>query len=77
MKLQVDGLFLDILADLQANPNYRIEPILLEDVSSLAAHPEVPEMHDRLIVITSNRLKATLITKDEKIQAAPRVTWLW
>jgi hypothetical protein len=43
----------------------------------LAAHPEVAEMHDRLIAIASNRLRATLITKDRNIQASPRVTWLW
>jgi hypothetical protein len=76
-KLQVDDLFPDILTSLQSNPNYRIEPILLEDVRNLAAYPEVPEMHDRLIVIASNRLRATLITKDQTIQASPRVTWLW
>jgi PIN domain nuclease of toxin-antitoxin system len=77
LKLQVDDLFPDILTSLQSNRNYRIEPIVLEDVRNLAAHPEIPEMHDRLIVIASNRLRATLLTKDQKIQASPRVTWLW
>ena len=76
-KIQVEDLFPDVLASLQANPNYRIEPVLLEDVRNLAAHPDVPEMHDRLIVIANNRLGAALITKDQKIQAAPGVTWLW
>lgn len=49
VKFQVDDLFIDVLASLQAHPNYRIEPILLEDVRNLPTYPEVPEMHDRLI----------------------------
>jgi PIN domain nuclease of toxin-antitoxin system len=77
VKVQADDLFIDVLASLQAHPNYQIETILLEDVRNLPAYPEVPEMHDRLIVIASNRLKATLITKDQKIQASPQLTWLW
>jgi PIN domain nuclease of toxin-antitoxin system len=32
---------------------------------------------DRLIVIASNRLRASLIIKDQTMQASPRVTWLW
>ena len=76
-KAQVQDLLPDIVHDLQGNPNYQIEPIVLEDVLNFAAFPEVPEMHDRLIVAASSRLAATLITKDQKIQACPRVTWLW
>jgi PIN domain nuclease of toxin-antitoxin system len=77
LKFQVESLFPEVLTALKANSHYRIEPILLEDVGHLPVYPEVPEMHDRLIVIASNRLKATLITKDQKIQASPQVTWLW
>lgn len=77
LKFQVDDLFLEILDALLAHPHYQIEPILLVDVRSLAAYPEITEMHDRLIAIASNRLEATLITKDRTIQASPRVVWLW
>ena len=73
-KAQVEDLLPDIAVDLQANPNCRIEPITLEDVLNLAAYPEVPEMHDRLIVAASRRLAATVITKDRMIQASPQVT---
>jgi len=76
-KIHVDGLFPDVVTDLQNNPNYLIEPLVPEDVLKLADYPEVPEMHDRLIVAASNRLGATLITKDQEIQASPQVTWLW
>ncbi len=63
-----------------ASAEFRLGPLTFsveEDVRDLGAYPEIPEMHDRLIVITSNRLSATLSTKDEKIQGAQRVTWLW
>ena len=46
------------LALLQGNPNYRIEPIALEDIERLSLYPEVTEMHDRLIVAATNRLAA-------------------
>lgn len=76
-KLRQDNRFTIVIARLQNNPNYRIETITLEDVVNLAAYPEVPEMHDRLIVAASGRLAATVITKDQKIQASPQVKWLW
>jgi len=76
-KIQVDGLFPDVVTDLEDNPNYLIEPMILEDVLKLADYPEVPEMHDRLIVGARNGLGAILITKDQKIQASHQVAWLW
>ena len=36
LKLQVDDLFPEVLDALLAHPHYRIEPILLDDVRSLA-----------------------------------------
>jgi PIN domain nuclease of toxin-antitoxin system len=76
-KLQVDSLFPDIVTDLRGHPSYRIEPLVLEDVLNLTIYPRIPEMHDRLIVAASNRLGATLITKDQKIHGCPQVNWLW
>jgi len=43
----------------------------------LADYPEIPEMHDRLIAAATDRLGATLITTDQKVQSSPRLTWLW
>ena len=76
-KIEVDGPLPNVVNDLQNNPNCRIEPMGLEDLLSLASYPEIPEMHDRLIVAVSQRLGGTLITKDRKIQASPRTDWLW
>ncbi len=36
-KAQVQDLLPDIVHDLQGNPNYHIEPIVLEDILNLAA----------------------------------------
>ena len=76
-KVQQDDQFPYIIAALQANPNYRIEAVVLDDVVNLARYPEVPEMHDRLIVAACDRFGATLVTKDQRIQASPQVAWLW
>jgi hypothetical protein len=65
------------VGDLLAHPSYRVESIVLDDVMSLSAYPEIPEMHDRLIAAATKRTAATLITKDEIIQASPQVSWLW
>ena len=66
-----------ILAALRANLNYRMEPIVLDDIEKLAVVTNVPEMHDRLLVAATNRLGAVLITKDQLIQSSGQVQWLW
>jgi PIN domain nuclease of toxin-antitoxin system len=66
-----------ILAALHANLNYRMEPIVLDDIEKLAVVTNVPEMHDRLLVAATNRLGAVLITKDQLIQSSGQVQWLW
>jgi PIN domain nuclease of toxin-antitoxin system len=62
---------------LGTNVNYRIEPIVLEDIEQLSAFPELSEMHDRMIVAATNRFAATLLTKDRKVRASPQVKCLW
>jgi len=73
---QVD-LFTPMLADFQTFPYYRLEPLTLADLAALDSIPEIPEMHDRLIVIAAKRLGATIVTKDKTIQACPQVNCLW
>lgn len=71
------GLFAPLLADFQALPYYRLEPLNLSDLAALDSMPEIPEMHDRLLALAAKRLGATIITKDSTIQASPQVKWLW
>ncbi len=76
-KLDQEQDFLPAVAAIRANPNYSIESIALDDIAKLPSYPEVPEMHDRLLVAATNRLGGTLVTKDAIIQASPQVKWLW
>ena len=76
-KLGQDGQFTAIVAAIRADSNYRIEPVVLDDIENLAGFAEVPEMHDRLIALAAKRLGATLLTKDPLIQASPQLKWLW
>jgi len=70
-------LFAPMLRDFPTFPYYRIEPIDLIDLENLGSMPEIPEMHDRLLAIATNRLDATIVTRDPIIQASPHVKWLW
>jgi PIN domain nuclease of toxin-antitoxin system len=71
------GLFAPMLVDFQTFPYYRLEPMTLADLVALDSIAEIPEMHDRLIALTAKRLGATIITKDQSIQASPQVKCLW
>lgn len=76
-KQGLESKFPDYLDAIAANPIYRVEPIVLDDLRRLPLYPEIPEMHDRLIAIQANRLGAVLVTKDATIQASPQVRWAW
>ena len=76
-KLSLDADFPAYLAFIEHNPIYRLEPILWDDLRRLPDYDEIPEMHDRLIVIQANRLGAVLVTRDRTIQASPKVRWVW
>lgn len=71
------ALFAPLLQALQTLPYFRIEPIDFIDIQELGNYPQVTEMHDRLIVIATNRFGATLVTRDGNIQASNRVQWVW
>jgi predicted nucleic acid-binding protein len=60
-----------------ANPIYRFETILPDDLSRLDDFDEIPEMQDRLIAIVAERLGATIITRDPLIRGSPKAKCLW
>jgi PIN domain nuclease of toxin-antitoxin system len=70
-------LFSPLLHDLQTKPYFRIEPIDFLDISSLEKYPAITEMHDRLIVIATDRCNATLVTRDQNIKTSSYVQCLW
>lgn len=71
------ALFPPLLADLQALPYYRLEPLTLADLAALDSMPEIPEMHDRLIALAAKRIAATIVTKDKMIHVSPQVKCVW
>jgi PIN domain nuclease of toxin-antitoxin system len=71
------GLFAPMLVDFLTFPYYRLEPVALSDLLALDSIAEIPEMHDRLIALTARRFGATIVTKDQSIQASSQVKCLW
>ena len=76
-KYSQTGLFAPLVHDVQMLPYFRVDPVDLTDILGLGSYPEVTEMHDRMIVSAANRLGATLVTRDQNIQASSRVPCVW
>ena len=76
-KLGQDTQFPNAVAAIRGNPNYSLEPVVLDDIENLSQYPDIMEMHDRLLVTQANRVGGTLVTKDQNIQASPHSKWLW
>lgn len=76
-KLSLQPNFQAYLRFVLANPIYRFETIVPDDLSRLDDFDGIPEMHDRLIDIVAERLGATIITRDPLIQGSPKVRCLW
>lgn len=65
------------LEALQAVPGLRIEPVTLDDVDQARAAAALPDPVDRLLVGTALRLRAALLTADEKIATSGLVPVVW
>ena len=76
-KHQCPELYASILQRLEESGYFRVEAMEFAEVRDLDNYPEIPEMHDRMLVIAANRLGATMVTRDQSIQTAARVPYLW
>ena len=76
-KLGCVDQFRDRLVDLSSVDSFQLEPVLLEDIENLPAFEDVPEMHDRILVIQAKRLGVSMITKDESIQKSNVIEIIW
>lgn len=76
-KAGLDSEFVSYVEFVEQNPIYRIEAFTPADLRRLGDFQEIPEMHDRLIAITAERLGATIITRDASIQACSKVISIW
>ncbi|MEI7924108.1 MAG: PIN domain-containing protein [Planctomycetota bacterium] len=76
-KLGCVDQFRDRLVDMSSVDSFQLEPVLLKDIENMPAFEDVPEMHDRILVIQANRLGVAMITKDESIQKSNTVEIIW
>jgi len=76
-KLKLDSNCLPYVKFLRNNPAYRFDAITLDDLTRLPDFADVPEMHDRLIVVAADRLGAMILTNDRDIRSSARATCVW
>ena len=76
-KLGCVDQFRDRLVDMSSVDSFQLEPVLLKDIENMPAFEDVPEMHDRILVIQANRLGVSMITKDESIQKSNVIEIIW
>jgi len=69
--------FKNILNKINESSNYLIYNLDMEIVLEIINLINLHDVHDRIIVATSNLNKAILITKDEKIIKSKSVTTIW
>lgn len=60
-----------------ASTNYAIVPIDADIVLTAATVDDVPELHDRILVATANRLGVPLLTSDRVIANSKHVQVIW
>jgi len=60
-----------------ASTNYAIVPIDADIVLTTATIDDVPELHDRVLVATANRLGVPLLTSDHVIAGSKHVQVIW
>ena len=75
--LRID--FAQSISRLNAIPQLQMLPLEIEDVVALGdpRFGVIPEMHDRLIVITAHRNGAACVTKDSRIVASKIIETIW
>jgi PIN domain nuclease of toxin-antitoxin system len=66
-----------VIAAIQSSPNIEFVDFDYESALRLRELTVVPEMHDRMIVATAIKYKATLITVDESITKSKLVQVVW
>ncbi len=66
-----------VIAAIQGSPNIEFVDFDYESALQLRELTAIPEMHDRMIVATAIKYRATLITVDESITKSELVTVIW
>ena len=66
-----------LLAVLDAVDGIETTDLGRAQLERLDRFPEIPEMHDRLIVAEAAGLDAPLVTRDQVIRASPQIETIW
>lgn len=66
-----------LLAILDAVEGIQTTDLGRAQLERLDRFPEIPEMHDRLIVAEAADLDAPLVTRDQVIRASPQIETVW
>lgn len=66
-----------ILEEIEGVTNYEVYPVGLEVVRLVSQITTMKELHDRIIIATSQTLDCSLITKDEEITNLNEVKCVW
>ena len=66
-----------LMAEIDSNPRIIIVPLDRETLVRCSAMTAVPEMHDRMIVVTAQIHSLPIITKDRVIHASGLVPVVW
>ena len=76
-KKKVKGInFIDIMKRIYNSPNYIIIDLNWEILERLATSTNIPEIHDRIIVVTAELFNVTILSKDSTITERYReVIW--
>ena len=78
-KHKADVMFGDVLKKIQKSLNYVVYPLNMNVVLKCQDKEmkKISEIHDRVIVATSNLLNAKFVTKDSEIQNSGLVECVW
>ena len=69
--------FSDILKKLEFSTNYVVHNLDLSVLKKAHAITQLKEIHDRIIIATTQQINAKMITKDEEIVQSKSIETIW
>jgi PIN domain nuclease of toxin-antitoxin system len=67
----------DVLSKIDSLPTFHIVPLERRLIEELPNIPQIPDLHDRILVALAQLLDAKLVTKDEIIKNSGLIDIVW
>ncbi|MBM3239515.1 type II toxin-antitoxin system VapC family toxin [Candidatus Poribacteria bacterium] len=67
----------DVLSKIDSLPTFHIVPLERRIIEELPNIPQIPDLHDRILVALARLLDAKLVTKDEIIKNSGLIDIVW